>query len=336
MPSDARRAVDDLLDHQHDLITPSQAEQATGHRTTLLRLVRSGELEPVRSRVYGRVGAETSWERDLLAAILSAGPPAMASHRAVARLLGLATYESAPLEITVPSKRTFAADGVVVHESRDLAHIPPISIGAIPCTPPRRLAVDIGAVLGETAYTTVIRDLRRDHGVTWRQLDAVLQLHSRRGRNGCGPLRRQLDRYHGIDGIPDTTLEQSFLDLLIDADYPLPRCQHVVVRPGGGRFRLDFAFVTARVACEVDGPHHRLPAVVARDRWRDEVLARLGWHVMRFTEEQLVYEPVGLLLELRECLESRGGWPGHTAAPRPAGPGIARAGQSLWRATHTA
>src|SRR5690606_20604973 len=148
-----------------------------------------------------------------------------ASHRAVARLLGIPTYEGAWIELSVPSKRKFARPGVIVHQSRDLAYVPPIHIDGIPCTPPRRLAVDIGAVLGDTAYTTVIRELRRSHGVSWKQLVAILELHSRRGRNGCGPLRRQLERYHGIDGIPDTTLEQVFLDDLLDAGHPPPTCQ---------------------------------------------------------------------------------------------------------------
>lgn len=120
------------------------------------------------------------------------------------------------------SKRKFARPGVVVHQSRDLAYVPPIHVGGIPCTPPRREAVDIGAVLGETAYTTVVRELRRSHGVSWKQLGAILELHSRRGRNGCGPLRRQLERYHGIDGIPDTTLEP-----------PPLLCQHCQFVEGG-------------------------------------------------------------------------------------------------------
>lgn len=119
-------------------------------------------------------------------------------------------------EHRVPSKRRSDHPGVIVHESRDIAYVPPVFIDGIPCTPPRRLAVDIGAVLGPTEYATVLRDLRRDLGITWEQLAGVLRLHSRKGRDGCGPLRHQLERTYGIEGIPETTLEQMVLDLLIE------------------------------------------------------------------------------------------------------------------------
>ncbi len=306
MSSQVPPAVVELLEQQKQLITPAQARRAGVHGSTLAGLTKSGVLALIDRRVYGRVGVEMTWERHLLATLLGAGPPAVASHRAVARLLGLATYEGAPLEITVPSKRSFTRPGVIVHQSRDLAYIPPVHLRGIPSTPPRRLAVDIGAVLGETAYTTVMRDLRRDHGVSWKQLAAVLELHSRRGRNGCGPLRRQLERYYGLDGIPDTTLEQQFLDLLIDAGYPMPVCQHIVERPGRRPFRLDFAFLDLWLDVEIDGPHHRIPEVAARDRRRDAVLERLGWKVLRFDEEAIVYAPAAVLGELRRTLQRLG------------------------------
>ncbi len=63
-----------------------------------------------------------------------ARPPAQASHRTVARLLGLATFEGAGEEgITVPSKRSFQHEGVVVHWSRDITYVPPVLIAGIRC-----------------------------------------------------------------------------------------------------------------------------------------------------------------------------------------------------------
>jgi len=306
IPSDVRS----LLEEQHHLITTSQVSDL-GHHPSVLARLRDADVVPrIDGRVHGIAGVPMTWERRMLATVLAAGGGARASHRAVARLLGVPTYEGAPIELSVLSKRKFARPGVIVHESRDLAYVPPIHIDGIPCTPPRRLAVDIGAVLGETAYTTVIRELRRSHGVSWKQLAAILELHSRRGRNGCGPLRRQLERYHGIDGIPDTTLEQVFLDDLIDAGHPPPTCQHVVPQPHDEPFRLDFAWVPARLDVEIDGPHHRTDAARRRDARRDAVLRRLGWKVLRFDEEEVMYAPGGVLYAVRRTLERLGGWPG--------------------------
>lgn len=307
--STPRAAVDAVLARQLQLVTPAQAKAEGAHGSTISRMVDEGVLEPLEPRVYGRAGVPHTWHRRLLAVLLSAGPPAVASHRSAAHLLALPSWPVAPLEITVPSKRTFSHPDVIVHQSRDIAYVPPRVIGGIPCTPPRRLAVDIGAVVGETATTTALRDLRRDHGVTWKQLAAILELHSRRGRNGCGPLRRQIERYAGVEGIPDSTLEQVLLDDMIDAGFPLPVCQHQVPTPGPRPYVIDFAFLAAMVAIEVDGPHHRLAHVAARDRRRDAYLRRLGWEVRRFDEEAVTYAPGGVLLEIRRILEARGGWP---------------------------
>jgi len=295
-----------VLDRQHHLVATSQVAFAGLHRAHLTRLERRGILERIHPGVYREAGSEDTWHQRLLGAVLAAGPPAQASHRAAARLLGRPTFEAARPEITVPSKRRLDLPGIIVHESRDVRHVPPILVAGIPCTPPRRLAVDIGAVLGPIAYRTVLRNLRRDHGITWEQLAGSLRLHSRRGRDGCGPLRRELVRTFGVDGIPETTLEQTVLDLLIDAWLPLPVCQLVVPLPGGGKYRLDFAYPLVKLAIEIDGPHHRLPGAKARDARRDRVLRSLGWTVVRFDEEAVTYHPERVLLAIRRLLVEHG------------------------------
>jgi len=308
MPPSGRQIVGSLLESQRDLVTPAQAKAAGAHRSTVPRLARDGHLELVEPGVYGPPGLPYTWDRRLLAAILRAGPLARASHLAALRLLEVETYEGAPAEISIPSKRNFRQDGVIVHQSRDLRYIPPVLVDGIPCTPPRRLAVDLGAVLGDTAYATAMRSMRRDHGVTWKQLAAILELHSKRGRDGCGALRRYIERYAGVEGIPDSTLEQLFLDDLLDAGFPVPVCQYEVPGPGGVRYRIDLAYPDVLVAVEVDGPHHRLPAVQARDRRRDAYLRSLGWEVLRFDEEVVTYAPGGALERIRRTLQTRGGW----------------------------
>ena len=302
MTGNGRQAVEALLAGQRGLVTPAQAKAAGAHSSLLPRLHVAGALELVLPGVYGTAGAPMTRHRRLQAPLLRAGPPAVASHPAAARQLGLETYGAAPVEITIPSKRHLEVPGVVVHQSRDVPYIPPILVDGIRCTPPRRLAVDIGAVLGETAYTTVMRDLRRDHGVSWKQLGAILELHSKRGRDGCGPLRRQLERYAGIEGIPDSTLEQLFLDDLIDAGLPMPVCQYPVAGPDGVVYRLDLAYVEDMVDVEIDGPHHRRPEVAARDRRRDAFLRAHGWEVLRFDQQQVTYSPAVALSAVRRAL----------------------------------
>jgi hypothetical protein len=297
--------MEPALHDQKHLITPQQARALGVHQQTFRRMVDKGLLELVEPRVYGPADHPRPWERRMLAVLLSAGNGAAASHRSAARLLAVPTYEGAPMEISVPSKRRFTHETAIVHQSRDLAWVPPWSVDGIPCTPPLRLAVDAGAVLGRTAYTTVVRELRRSHGVTWRQLTAIYRLHSRQGRNGCGPLREQLERYYGLEGIPDSTLEQDALDLIIDAGLPMPVAQHPVEVVGVPRFRIDLAYVSALIAIEIDGPHHELPDVEDYDRWRQAILEDLGWEVLRFKEEDLVYRPGLVVWRIGEALRRR-------------------------------
>lgn len=305
MSARAHELMQPVLDRQRQLITSAQAREAGVHQQTFRRMVLNGSIEQVEPRVYGPAEHPRPWERRMLAVLLSAGNGAAASHRSAARLLAVPSYEGAPIEISVPSKRRFTHETAIVHQSRDLAWVPPWSVDGIPCTPPLRLAVDAGAVLGRTAYTTVVRELRRSHGVTWRQLTAIYRLHSRQGRNGCGPLREQLERYYGLEGIPDSTLEQDALDLMIDAGLPMPVAQHPIEMAGLPRFRIDFAYVPELIAIEIDGPHHELPEVEDYDRWRQAVLEGLGWEVLRFKEEDLVYRPGLVVWSIREALRRR-------------------------------
>lgn len=306
MSDDVIERIRPVLDRQHQLISTADAPTVGVHRAQLHRLDRHGYLERLERGLYRRRGSAETWHQQLLAALLLAGHPAQASHRAAARLLRRPTFEGARPEISVPSKRRVERTGVIVHESRDIRYVPPVFIDGIPCTPPRRLAVDIGAVVGPTEYATVLRDMRRDLGITWEQLAGALRLHSRKGRDGCGPQRRQLERTFGVDGIPETTLEQTVLDLLIDAWLPLPVCQLVVPLPGGGAYRIDFAYPEVRLAIEVDGPHHRLPENRARDARRDRRLRAMGWTVARFDEEAVTYHPGAVLIEVRRLLVEHG------------------------------
>jgi very-short-patch-repair endonuclease len=65
------------------------------------------------------------------------------------------------------------------------------------------------------------------------------------------------------------------------------RKQGIPVRrqhPTGG-FILDFAVVSRKLAIEIDGGIHRLPAVAANDKAREKALQELGWCILRVSRE---------------------------------------------------
>jgi very-short-patch-repair endonuclease len=64
------------------------------------------------------------------------------------------------------------------------------------------------------------------------------------------------------------------------------RRQHPV-----GRFVADFAITPLRLVIEIDGGVHGLASVAARDAERQAEIERLGWTVIRFTNDQALAEP---------------------------------------------
>jgi very-short-patch-repair endonuclease len=56
----------------------------------------------------------------------------------------------------------------------------------------------------------------------------------------------------------------------------LDQCQYRV-----GPYRLDYAWPSALIALEVDGPHHWRPDVAVKDVARDSYLRARGWLVFR-------------------------------------------------------
>jgi hypothetical protein len=170
--------------------------------------------------------------------------------------------------------------GVIVHESTDL-HLAEIRrIDGIPTTGPRRLAMDLGAVVSEARYRQTVRELRHQHHVPAARLLQTYLRHKRSGRNGGAALRAWLDRYYAIEGVPESGIELVVLDALIDAGLPTPVAQLWVDTPAG-RFRLDLAWPDLLVAVEVDGRQHADPDAVVADARRDAALAALGWTVIR-------------------------------------------------------
>ena len=58
----------------------------------------------------------------------------------------------------------------------------------------------------------------------------------------------------------------------------------------GGRYRIDFAFVPARIAVELDGyEYHSDRDRFTEDRQRDRALQRDGWRVLHFSGREIYY-----------------------------------------------
>lgn len=309
------RTLAPTLAAQQSLVTRRQVLAAGGSGSVIDRRLRSDAWEVAERGVYALAGVPWTWRRALAAVVLSVAG-AQASHRSAAVLLGAHWDDraSVPIELTVPTGRTplrsfertqgrLPGVRVVVHECVDLLQSPARLVDGIPTTGPLRLAVDLGGVVSFDHYRRAVAMLRRVHGVDWPSLDRIYRQHSIQGRNGCGALRDLLERHFGAEGAPDEVVEVRCADLLVAAGLPTPEHQYEVLRPDGRRARFDLAYPELRIGIETDGRVHGEEEVRQADAARRNQLQLLGWVVLHFTWEDVVYRPQQVVRTVRAAVE---------------------------------
>lgn len=70
----------------------------------------------------------------------------------------------------------------------------------------------------------------------------------------------------------------------------------------GGRFIADFVCFKLRLVIEVDGSIHRLSSIRSKDKYRTRVLNKLGYRVIRFTNNQVMYSITKVIKSIEEEL----------------------------------
>lgn len=137
------RQINGFGERQKGLVTRQQALGVGVPASTFDGWIAAGDLRRVQPGVARFAGVAPSWEGDLLAAVLAAGPGTAASHRAAVVVWNIA--DDAPVEIVVPYERNPRLFGnVIIHRTRD-----PITIrrrNGIPVTTPMRALIDLGSV----------------------------------------------------------------------------------------------------------------------------------------------------------------------------------------------
>ena len=295
-----------LMSDQHALITSRQAQDLGATRERVAALVRNGHWVRLEARLYGPSGVPMTWRRRLMSAVLLGPDGTLVSHRAGAALRGVGGFGEPDPEVSVPRGRRLRRAGVIVHESTDLDLAGACTIDGIPTTGRARLAVDLGAVVSWKRYRQTLRELRFGGGLSVDTMLHVYLRHSRRGRNGTGPLREWLDRYYGLQGTPESGLEQVVLDAILDAAVPAPVAQHWV-ECGTRRYRLDFAYPGLRIAIEVHGSQHDDdPDVAANDVVRTAALEAAGWTVLVIRQRTFASDLAAVLAILRDCVVPSG------------------------------
>lgn len=286
--SSAAARVWALVDRQHGVVSRGQLRALGYSRHAIDHRIATGRLHPVFRGVYavGRSGL-TSRGR-WMAAVLACGPGAVLSHDSAAALLGIESegrggIEGREIEVSVRPGWDRRLPGIRVHRRRGLEGPAVGTCRRIPVTSPAQTLIDLAVRHDRMTVERMVDEADRLGLVTPPALRAALADH--RGEPGVARLRMWLDRR--TFRLTRSRLERLFLPLARDVGLPVPETKVWV-----NGFEVDFLWPDLRLVVETDSlRHHRTPAQQSRDHLRDQSHAAAGFTSLRFTHEQVRYEP---------------------------------------------
>jgi very-short-patch-repair endonuclease len=288
-----------LAARQHGLLSRAQlARHGADHRVVRRRLD-SGRYLEVAEHVVAVAGAPATWEQFVMAAVLSSGDGAVASHQTAATLLGLSDRRPAAVDVTTPRPQRRGRDWRA-HRSRDLAADHIVSVRCIPVTNPPRTVLDVAGVEPWRAQSLADQAVRLG-SMQYADLGRLVSVVARKGRPGVTVCRELVAERLQWSERSESELEDRFVALLRRALVPVPDAQvDIVSRTGAFICRADFAYPSIRVAVELDGYRwHSDVAAFGKDRRVQNLLVEEGWRIYRYTWWDVDLRPEAIIAQLR-------------------------------------
>lgn len=292
------RVVGGFADRQHGVVSREQLLAAGVGRGAIVRALDAGRLRLVFRGVYAVGHVALRREGWWMAALLACGEGAALSHRTAAMVWGFLTGPTLPIHVTTSAAKGRKHARISTHRAR-LHPLDALTRDHLRLTTPSRTIVDLAGALEGRALREVVeraQDLRRFDPDDIR---ATLVRAPRR------PGSRRLDDLITLLA-PDkdnarSHLERLFIRLTGRAKLPKPIPNHEIA----GR-RRDFVWPDQRLVAETDGyRYHSSREAKRRDNRRDRQLTALGWRPVRFTYEEVAFEPTEVAEELAQLLDRR-------------------------------
>jgi Transcriptional regulator, AbiEi antitoxin/Protein of unknown function (DUF559) len=263
-PTHRDRVVGGLADRQHGVVSREQLLAAGQTPRVIRRSLDAGRLRPVFRGVYAVGHVALRREGWWMAALLACREGSALSHRTAAQAWGLTTGPTLPIDVTTCTDHGRKHARITTHRTL-LAPFDALTRDHVRLTTPSRTIVDLAATLeGRALRETVERaqDLRRFDPNDIRETLA-------RGprRAGTRRLRDLITVLAPDDDNARGRLERLFLALARKAR--LPNSSRQAKR---------------------------------RDNRRDRELTALGWRPVRFTYEEIAFEPGEVAQELVRLL----------------------------------
>lgn len=295
-----------LAASQHWVVTTRQLRALGFSHAAVHHRVARGRLRPVGRGVYSVGRPELADAARWMAAALACGyeplgapgtatgagatPAACLSHSSAAALLGIGAEVPGAIEVSVRGDRGRRRDGIRIHRRPGLRDTDVGFCERIPVTSPAQTILDVAVRLPRIEVERMVDEADRLDLIHPPELRAALEVHP--PQPGLARLRTWLDRR--TFRLTRSKLERWFMPLAAQAGLPVPETKAWV-----NGFEVDFHWPELRLVVEADSlRHHRTPAQQSRDHERDQAHAAAGYRSLRFTHEQIRYEPEHVLATL--------------------------------------
>lgn len=222
-----------------------------------------------------------------MAAVLACGDGAVLSHSSAAALWRIGSEQRNLIEVSLPSLSRRRRPGLRIHRRPSLTTHHVTAHLDIPVTDPTQTLIDMALRLDRRGVERMINEADKYDLVHPPGLREALD--ARAAEPGVAKLRHVLDRR--TFRLTKEELERRFLPLASKAGLSVPLTGQWV-----NEFEVDFYWPGLGLVVETDGlRYHRTPAEQARDRLRDQAHTAAGLTPLRFTHEQVRYEPEHVL-----------------------------------------
>jgi Protein of unknown function (DUF559) len=251
-------------------------------------------LHPVFRGVYAVGHRRLGREARALAGVLACGPRAVLSHRSAASWWGLLKGAAARPDVTVPHGRHRIA-GVTLHQARSLDARDTTTYEGMPITSVARTLLDLAATVRHHRLERALAQAEVRQLFDHRAIQSILA--RRNGHRGRAALARATA---GEPRLTRSELESRFLALVHVAGLPEPEANSSLDAPDHPGLEPDCYWPTHRLMVETDGwETHGTKAAFKSDRRRDAALTAIGYRVMRFTYDDVVYDAATVVERLR-------------------------------------
>jgi len=285
-------------------------EQAAGVGVPLRRLARAaaaGALVRLHPKVFAMAGVPLTDVALAWAAVLQAGPGAVASHEAALAAHGLPNLVPFRPAVTVEPGRRSVYSGIEVHRYRPTSDEHATSIGGLPVTTMERAVVDLASVVSLRRLKWMVDELTMSHRVvSIGSVQRCLRQVERRGRRNIAHLQTVLDARQDDGVAPRSRTERRVDELVGRSGLPAPQKEYPVPGWELGSGFVDRAWPEVKLILEVDGRSwHAREQSMAQDRARDRAAAAEGWLVIRVLSDEVRDVPDRVLADIVAAYEAR-------------------------------